>query len=86
MRTLKQAIEETTAKAKRLLAENPELSDVSFTLKDFPLDEVKEIAKEHGTTAEFSASQSRFGFLIAIGYTGFIHVRSVEVKAKLVYE
>ena len=87
MRPLRQAIEETASLGKKLLAENPTLHDVSFQLSDYPSDEVMAVAGEYRTTAEFFNSSSRFGFLASFASCSiYVHVRSVEVKAKLVYE
>lgn len=87
---LQQAIEETAALGKKLQTENPTLMDVSFKLSDFPLDEVQNAAMVYGKTAEFEKGTSRFRFCLSIYgaefNTVFIHITSVEVKAKLVYE
>ena len=84
---LKQQIEQTFALGKKLLAENPTMDNISFVLKDFPVDEVQTAAKEYGSGAEFSPIFSRVLFLASESCGSvYIHVRSVEVKAKVVYE
>ena len=85
--TLKQQIDQTFALGKRLLAENPTMDNISFVLTDFPVDEVQSAGKEYGKGAEFSPIFSRILFLASESCGSiYIHVRSVEVKAKVVYE
>lgn len=87
MKTIKQVVDESTALTEKLIAENPGLFSISFEFKDFPLDEVKEYAEQNGERVEYHPHVSRFGFLtLAHSCSAYIHIRSVEVKAKLVYE
>lgn len=87
MRTLKETINQTAEQGEKIIAENPTLTSISFELTDFPVDEVKQQAKEWGSSdAEFAPHSSRVGFTLLTGSKVFIHVRSIVVKAKLVYE
>ena len=87
MKNLKEAIEETAGLGKRLLAETPGLQSLSFQMLGYPVDEVKEVARLYKTHAEFSESHSRLSFMVSIDYGNiYIHVYSVVVKAKVVYE
>ena len=87
MKTIKDVIIHSTALTEKLRVENPGLLSVSFEFTDFPLEEVEAYAKENREEVRFHPAQSRFGFVVVprLSYA-YIHIRSVEVKAKLVYE
>lgn len=87
METLNNKIEQTAKVAEKILAENPDLQSMSFHLMDFPVEEVMQVAKERNTEATFSQAYSRVGFLVSVGCYGiYIHVYSMQVQAKVVYE
>lgn len=85
MKTIQQVIEDSISLSKRLVAENPGLNNMTFEFQDFPVEDVKEAALAYDTKADYSPPFSRVQFLHLEG-PAFIHIRSVEVKAKVVYE
>ena len=89
MKPLKEAIEQTAELGRKLIKETPNLTNVDFTLDGYSTDEMAAYARQNNTMSpEFKPSLSRFtmGVCPGIGSDVFIHVRSVEVKAKVVYE
>ena len=87
MKPIKEAIEETLALGERLKLENPGLTSLSFSIRGYPLDDVRQAAEHYNEPCDLRTHSSRFGFLYSPMLSSvYIHVESVEVKAKIVYE
>lgn len=87
MKPIKEAIEEATATGKRLLAENPGLTSVAFTLKGYEREDMNRYADENAEmTPEYRDTMQCFSMCCIPTGGVYIHIHSREVKAKIVYE
>ncbi len=87
METIKELVAKSAVLGARLIEENPGLTNLTFVFEDFTLDEMREYAETNNSTRpEFRESCNRFTMGVCPTLEVFVHLRSVQLKAKIVYE
>ena len=85
MERIKEIIEQSTKKAKKILAENPGLCNMSYSFEGFTVEEVKQAGIHYGRTVELNSFSERYQFCKVIDGIAF-HIRSKKVSIREVEE